>query len=552
MALAANAPSDAASVAPSATALADAAEDGPRFSARQFLQQALLQFTYPLSVLPAALFLSRGFALNLLGVGAPFRPAAVLPTVLFFVFSLAPFVVVAAYAAAPTNANSWVAATLRSDTLHVAIAFISQRLTVSIKYAFIPRAAYLSRLARWTPSRELQAEQLVTGWFHIDKRIIAREVDVAVALRQPSAPREAFELHDAALPRLLAVLRATEARAVLDEALGGAVARAAADSSSSSAAAAAPAADASACEGAAPVAGPPLLRVPVVALVNAIMLEAISRERQFGFALQAFLFLVAFCGTFTTTFIRAAVGAPLLGLDALEALVIVGHWVANLIIMPVTFSFLAIGAIDHRRRATSHRLLGELFRALPRGCPPALAFESTAQACAFLTARSLLLAFGEAFHERLVLVISTSLVVFAALSAYCLATLYTSTSAFYVVSSIVLLHVLVLPSFLCSAFGLFEAGKINEHLRKHVSLVVDARVRLRLAACALAPLDARVLGLLEDVERLMVEQQNSHPVAILGIPASAALFKSFVGTYASLETAALTAVFIWAGARKVA
>jgi hypothetical protein len=52
-----------------------------------------------------------------------------------------------------------------------------------------------------------------------------------------------------------------------------------------------------------------------------------------------------------------------------------------------------------------------------------------------------------------------------------------------------------------SGAGLHAAARVNEELRAHVALVVATRVRLRLAAPGGAPPDARVLGLLADVER---------------------------------------------------
>jgi len=522
------------------SALIDVEEEdgGTRFSLHQFLQQLVIQLLYPISLVPAALFISPGYALNMLGLGSPIKPLSLIPATLFLAFNLCPFVVLPAFALSTQNAHGWVAATIRSDALHVLIATLCLRLTISMKYAFLPTAAYARRLRCHAPTSELAAEQLVTGWFRIDQATITREVGASVALRYPHAPQEAFEVSPQSLPRLLAVLRSPGARGQL----WGVV--------------------------------PPLStpRIPVEALVNAIMVEVVVREGRYATRLQRLLFAIALLGTFTTTIVRAAVGSPAFGATVAEGLVIVGHWVSNVMVMGVTFTFLAIGAIDHRRRARSHRLLGDLFKPGARGRPPALTFHTTHQARAFLTARNLLLVFGEAFHERLVLVISASLVVFAALSAYCLASLYTASSVSIVVSSMILLHVLVLPAFVCTALGLHEAASVNELLRKHVALVVEARVHWRLArdggdssastsgtsptdgACG-APLpphhanpeeDARLLGLLEDVERQMVEQQFTRPVTILGITATDSLTNSFVGVWVSLETAALTVAYLWA------
>ena len=528
-------------------------EDGhPHFSLRQFLQQSLVQFTYPLSALPSAVLCSPGFVLNLIGIGSPFRPMALIPTLFFTLFSLCPFVVFTAYALSQADPSPWVSASVRSDALHVAIAFLSQRLTVCIKYAFIPRAAYARRLRQWASTKELQAEQLITGWFRLDPRTIAREVGVAVAHYHPGSEQQTIGMPPPCLARLHSVLRCSQARAALEaglQAAGGAL--------------------------------------PVPALASAILLQAVSQESAYTSALQGLLFGVAGLGTFTTTIIRAAAGTPLLGSTAQECTVIIGHWVANVVVMGVTFTFLAIGAIDHRRRAASHRLLGELCKPGAQSCaavaaegagsegsaerpaggaaaaaaahrPAALSLHSTASVTAFLSTRRLLRAFGAAYHDRLVLVISCSLIVFSALAVYCLATLAAlsaspggSASASLMVSSFVLLHVLALPAALCCALGLHEAQLVNEQLRRHVALLVHARVELRLAAGEGGALDARLLGLLEDVERHLAEEQLAEPVCILGIPASDALTKGFVGAWLSLEGSALAVFFLWAtGARQ--
>ena len=134
--------------------LGGAPTEEPRFRARQFAQQAPLQFLFPLS-LPVALCVSRGFFLNAMGVGRPFVPSRVPVALLFLAVGLCPFVTVAAFALSPADADVWATATLRSDAIHVVVAYVSLRLAVTIKYAFLPPADYARRLAAWAPSAEL-------------------------------------------------------------------------------------------------------------------------------------------------------------------------------------------------------------------------------------------------------------------------------------------------------------------------------------------------------------------------------------------------------------
>ena len=233
----------------------------PRLSTWQLLQQFSVQLAYPFSVLPAALLFSPGFALNLMGLGSPVKAWGLLPALTFALLSACPLVVIVAFALSAQNPSPWELATLRSDALHVIVAFVSQRLTISIKYAFLPRAAYLRRLARWTPTLELRAEQLVTGWFRIHGAIIAREVELAAA-RCSGAASGAFSLPPGAVLRLAAVLRSREARAALE---------------------------AAALEQGAGGTAPQ--RIPVAAMANALLLEAVSRERAYTGVLEGLLFL---------------------------------------------------------------------------------------------------------------------------------------------------------------------------------------------------------------------------------------------------------------------
>jgi hypothetical protein len=268
------------------------------------------------------------------------------------------------------------------------------------------------------------------------------------------------------------------------------------------------------------------------------------------------LALIAAVGTLATAAVRGATGVPALGGGGAQAAVIVSHWVANLIILNVTFTFLIVGAVDHRRRARAHALLGGLFDVGARGAPPALAFDAIPQVRAFLAARGVLVGFGAAFHDRLVVVTSAALVVFLAVSLYCLLTLGTASDPGYVVAAFLLLHVLVAPAALAVGLGLYEAAAANEAMRRHVSTVVDARMRLRMAAPrggAPGRDDALALGLLlEDVERHIAEDVLARPVRILGVHATYALVKGFASGWVSLETAALSLFTLWLRRRAAA
>jgi hypothetical protein len=218
--------------------------------------------------------------------------------------------------------------------------------------------------------------------------------------------------------------------------------------------------------------------------------------------------------------------------------VVVAHWASNLLIMGVVFSFLFIGAVDHRRRAGALGLLGRLF-ASRGGQEPLLALHSPAQVRAFLAARGTLLAFGSVYHERLVLVTSAFLVLFVVMGGYCCVVMFLVAAADVgpLASACVLLHVLVLPAFVVCGLGLYEAAEANAAAARHVAVVVGTRVQLRLRADFDGAKEGALLALLEDVERGLQEQAG---VSILGVPATMGLLASYGGLWLSLEAFALT------------
>lgn len=519
----------------------------PRFLLRQFLQQLPIQFTAPLCV-PCIACVRPAFSLNLLAVPKPYS-AASLPSVAFFTaLSLSPFVVIVAWALSPPTPSTLFDATLRSDFIHVVVALVCMRLAICYKYAFMAKHTYASRLTSWASRAERSEEQLITGWMRITPELVHREVRVALAARHPdgSGEKVCFSLHRDALPLLHELLECDVAIACVNAALAadgtwvlseGEVGEEAAGSAT----------------GSAP------LRIPVAVLVEALLLSAAKRVSGFTLFSTRLLFFIALVGTFTTTVLRATFSVPVLGYSMLDGIVIVGHWGANIFFMGAVYNFLLIGAVDFKRRARAHKVLAALFSpGSHRGATrePLLVFDSVGQARAFLDARALLLTFGAAYHERLVLVTSSFLVVFSALAAYCIVAIFTATSANLgpLIASFILLHVLVLPAFACCALGLNEAAGANTEARHHVAAVVNARVHARLkAADAGQRLDPLMLELLADVEDIVRVQGEQEPIMILSHEATNGLTQSLVAAWTSIETVAVTAFAntLWAaGATK--
>jgi len=497
-------PAAAAADSESLALVADA--DVARFRAAQFSAQLLPQLLFPASVPFIALLVSRAAALNALGLPRPLRPRDAPAPLLFAVMSAAPLVTVAAWCAAPAGADAALAATLVADVVHVVAAFACMRLAICVKYAYMLPRVYAARRREWAPSAERAEEQLISGWRIVSAATIAREVAASAAACAGAADAE-VELRAGALPRVRAALACDAAAAIVDRALRGGGAR-----------------------------------LPVPALAEA--LQTAAQARTLGFAAASFYALLLFgvVGTLASTAMRLALGEPALGRHAAHAVVIVGHYVANCVLMATTFNFLAIGANDHLRRAHSLALLGRLFSRPAAAAAAPLSFDSVAQVRAFLAARELLLDFGAVFHERLVLVTSAFLVIFLLLSAYCLLRFFAATGGTLapLVSTFLIAHVLVQPAFLCIFAGLAAAARANDAAAAHAAVVAAARLDARLAAGADAARGAPVADALGDLERAVLARQSAAPIAVLGVPATFALAQSFAGFIASFETVALT------------
>ena len=504
------------------------------FSWKQFLAQLPLQLFLPLS-LPIAALYSPALALNIFGLPKPASLAHLPAVLLLLTLQGAPLVAVLAWLAMPaeTAPNSLLAATLRADALHVIVALASLRIAVSFKYAFMPSETYARRCSTWATTQERSEEQLVSGWQFLKPALVQRCLGIAAAEQHVDAASAAVRLPRGALPHLLAALECDEARAAVTQAIAaaegveackeGVVQLRSASASASS-----------------------HCSIPATALSQALVLAA-SREASL-FAGRAFILnlLTALGSTFTTTILRAALGAPLLGTSAAEATLILGHIFANLFSLGVTLQFLFIGAIDHLRRARAQALLGRLFSLRPGGRPALLPLDCPGNVQALVAVRAMLLDFGRHFHERLVLVVSFSLITFACVAAYVIIALYRAPSGDLapLLSPFILLHVLVLPALVSCGLSLHQASHANSEMGKLGAVVVEARLHERLRRAAAARVggegegEGPLLALLGDCESLF-NAQGDKGIRILNATASGALTQAFLGAWLSLESTAL-------------
>ena len=512
----------------------------------QFLAMLLPQCLLPFSIPLVALF-SPNAALNFAGIPHPpsyFYLFVVLPV--FMCLNAAPLVTIVAWLMSPSDTDTVIAGTLRADAIHVAASYACMRLAVCVKYAFIPHKNFVQRLRTWVSTQDRSNEQLISGWMTINHATIVREVAIAV-LRHSSYASAQLSLKAKELPRLYAILDSPDARAIIIQSLIREAAELGDDKESSNTS---PTALTSTL--------PPdaIVHIPIPAFAEAIETAAQSRVKFISKMAAAFLFLLSFFTTFSTTIIRLVYQENVIGTTTIQHIIIIGHWISNVIILGLTYNFLIIGAVDHRRRASSLEILGRCFSSgvrNGRATEPVLSFNTLEQTRAFLAARGILLSFGGKFHERLIIVTSFQLIVFVILAAYCILTflLTTSNDVGPLISSYVVLMVLVTPAFICCGFGLWEAAKANDEAHRHVSVVVNARMSLRFAAheengpCATSsPLPyAQVLLLLFDVERSLKEQHESSPISILGIPATWGLAQTFFGIIVSLVTVGTTLFF---------
>jgi len=501
--------------------LADAA--GARFHAAQFLEQLPVQLLLPLSVLYVLPARGLGAAANVIGLPLPFRGPAILLVLVFTAATSAPLAVIAAWAArgwVGASTDDAATAVLRIDVVAVVVTLCTHRLAVAFKYAFTPEHTYAQRMRDWAPSTERAGSQLVSTWFTLTPDAVAREMAAAVDGLDEDEATAAFSLSPSAFAHLRMSL-CGDALASLDAGLAkGAEAGGA--------------------------------RVVTVGQLAAALLLHVNAQRAGRVrALQRIALLVGLVSTFASTVLRAVYGLPVLGADAIERVVIVGHWVSNVIMLPTAFSFLCVGVVDHLRRARALDHLARIFEPSSRRAgggtvgllattvrPAILALDSLADVRAFLATRHLLLSFGAGFHKRLVVVIGTNLVVFLGAAAYCLVALIIAQVSAAAVAPVVLLNVLVGPAIAFCAAGLTCAAMANASAAKGIAVIVHARLRARLAADAGVAPPAVSLALLDDVERAL--RERAEPVNILGVAATPALGSALMGFFASVETVVVT------------
>jgi hypothetical protein len=507
----------------------------------QFLTMLLPQCFLPFSLPIVALF-SPGAALNFAGIP---KPPSIVFLVVFFPLVLflgaAPVVTIVAWLMSPSDTDTVVAGTLRADAIHVAASYACLRLAICVKYAFIPHTKFMQRLRTWASSQERNDEQLISGWMNINRATIVREVAVAV-LRHSSYASAQLSLKAKELPRLYAILDSPDARAIIVQSLVSEVETGDEKESSSTPSS--------------PFVSTPdaIIHIPVSTFAEALETAAQSRVKLLNQWTSALFFFLSILTTFASTIIRRVYHEPIIGSTTIQHVIIIGHWISNFLVMGVTYNFLIIGAVDHRRRASSLEILGRCFSTgvrNGRATEPVLAFNTLEQTRAFLATRGILLNFGSKFHERLILVTSFQLVVFVILACYCILTflLTTADDVGSLISSYIVLLVLVTPAFVCCGFGILEAAKANDEAHRHVSIVVNARMSLRFAAheengpTSPLPDDSvikQVLLLLYDVERSLKEQTT---ISILGVPATWALAQTFFGFIFSLITVGTTLFF---------
>ena len=510
-----------------------------RFRWNQFLGQLFPQFLYPLSLPFVACFVSPYAARNLIGI----VPTSWKTIPIFFIFwfaSLAPLITLGAEIYSPTHSYGLIEGTLRADIVHVLAAYISLRLGVCIKYAYMLPTTYLERTRKIPPESERREEQLISGWFVLTNNTISREVAIA-AKKQAEASKAFFGISKSALPRLFSVFDCEESKQIIENALGLTTELSSSSSSSFSTS------ESSSDE---------QLFIPVSSFVEALQLSAQKQSLELTSFSRRFLMGVSVIGTFASTLIRFSLRAPVLGYTTLQSIIIIGHWISNIVTMGITFQFIAIGAIDHNRRRLALKMLGKAF--IPgvkdgETTPPALLFNTHHQTRAFLAARGVLHFFGCAFHERLVLVTSVQIIVFSLFAAYSIISLFLAPEDAIgeLISAFIVLQVLVMPAFICCGAGLWFAALANDEAVRHVSVLVNARLNMvltqRFCSDNVSEVDhestSRILELLREVERVLKRQAETSPISILGIPATWSLFQKFGGVLLSLETLGTTLLF---------
>ena len=501
-----------------ATAAADAV--GSLFHVGQFLEQMAVQMLVPLSVGYLLIAHSFAAAANVLSVPRPFHCGFAAIFAFAQLISMMPLAVLVGWSLrGPANLDQDAAsAVLRADVVAIAAIFLMHRLAISIKYAFQPRAVYARRMAQWVTYQERLDDQLFASWFKLTRPTIEREVKAATAALTEDEATASFGLAPAALARLRASLHA-EARADL--------------------------------AGCAAAQGSPHCRLHASTLAAALLCHVNEVTSWHVLTLQRATTAAGLVSMFSTTFLRASQGLPILGGTALETSIIVSAWVSNFLLLPTAFTFLSVGIVDHSRRERALDTLSRLCRPSSLGSggagtvgmlaeavqPPTLPLESVSDVRAFLATRSLLLGFGAGFHSRLVTVISADLIVALAVAAFCIYTALTVSLARGVtalLAPLVLHHALVVPALVLCGLGLLVAARTNVAAASGATVLAQARLLVRVKARADEGAQAVLIALMDDVERLL--RDNAAPVTVLGVSATPALTNALLGGFFSLET----------------
>ena len=510
------------------------------FSARQFLHQLPLQLLLPFSLPLYAAFYSPSAALTAFAVPNP--PSwLVTPVMLlfFFVVQICPALVAAAWGlnvfGPDGESQKETYPTLLLDLIHTMTAYLCTRLALSINHACMDPKEYRRRMSTWVGSKESFEAQLITGWLRISSRFIAKEVERMKLACDPHALGAAFELSPPALLQLRGELD-EEARGMVDRALivdGGP----------------GPGEDGSAGGAALPQ----RFSLPADALALVLLVNANNKNEGYTTGGIRCLFAVALIGTFSSTALRAHLRHSPFGDNVYENIVVIGHYGANLFIMGAVFTFLFAGAVGNRRHQMALAHLGSLISpadissTFVQSSVPVLKLRRSAgEVRAFMVARSLLVSFGAPQHARLVAIATAFLAILSGVCIYIISAIYASNNRvlYRIQPPFLLLHSLVLPAVVAAALHFREAARVNFEARRHALGVSAARLHVRMEGAGGAeaggavPLPlAEQLGLLEDVARIINLQMDiSPPVQILGVDASDAVVKSFVGAFLSIYT----------------
>ena len=506
---------------------ADAA--GSLFHTSPFLEQLLVQLLVPVTVIYLLIAHGTASAANVLSFPRPFSCVFALIFATAQLVSALPLAILCAWTlrgAAGNAANTSSTAILRCEIVSMSAVLLMHRLAIAIKYAFQPTALYARRMSVWVTYQERLDDQLFASWFTLSQATIDREVAAAVAAVGEAEAQAAYTL----LPNSLSSLRAG-----LHE------------------------------EAAAALPPPHSLTLTASALATALLLQVNKATSGYVLALQRATTVAGLLSTFSTTILRSVLSLPILGTSRLEALIIIGSWVCNLLLLPTIFTFLAVGIVDHARRERALEALSRLHRPSHKAGaggasgsagaaagtagsgllalaldPPLLPLVSVGDARAFLATRTLLLSFGAGFHARLVTVISADLIVIFGVAAFCVYSALTSPTssvdgtAAPILAPLVLHHALVVPAIALCALGLTAAARANAAAAAGATVVAEARLLQRVASHEAEAPPPALLPLLEDVERLL--REHAVPVTILGLAATQALANTLVGGVFSVET----------------